>query len=148
MEKSFDDVYRPRELNEKEKELFLSLQEIEGVEVVPGVRELYTFQLRFRDEEALVSLRIRFFDEESGADVAITNMNTLALGKEKSAESVQKKGRGGVAVKKFLSWTHQKGYAHVIASQVDENARGFWTKMGFVYDERQNNGSDDWLYKP
>jgi GNAT superfamily N-acetyltransferase len=146
MKNPFED-FRPRELNEKEREIFASLQTIEGVAVTPGIREVYSFALRFVSEDSLVSVYLSFFDEQSGADVAITNITNIPIHKEQALEDIRGRGEGTEAIQKIISWSKDNGYSHIVATQVQEPAKNFWAKNGFVYDERENNCSDDWLYK-
>ena len=140
--------FKPRELDEKEKEILESLKQIEGAEVTPGIRAVYSYALRFVNDESMVSVYLSFFDEESGADVAITNMTNLPIHKEDRLESVRDKGLGTEVVQRVIAWSEEHSYNHIVATQVQETAKNFWTKNGFVYDERENNVSEDWIYRP
>ena len=146
MKNPFED-FRPRELNEKEKELFTSLKTIEGAEVTPGIREVYSFALRFVSEDSLVSVYLSFFDEQSGADMAITNITNIPIRKDQALEDVRSRGEGTEVVQKIIKWAKENSYPHIVATQVQESAKNFWTKNGFAYDERENNVSEDWLYQ-
>jgi GNAT superfamily N-acetyltransferase len=146
MGNSFEN-FKPRELSEKEKEIFASLQAIEGAEITPGIREVYSFALRFVGKESMVSVYLSFFDEQSGADVAITNMTNMPIRKEQALEEVRGQGEGTKIIQRIILWSKENGYGHIVATQVQESAKNFWAKNGFAYDERENNSSDDWLYK-
>jgi GNAT superfamily N-acetyltransferase len=140
--------FRPRELNETEREILESLQGIEGAEVTPGIREVYSFIIRFVDDESLISIYVTFFDQESKADLAITNMTNLSRMSDTSLSDVRGKGRGSEMLQRLISWAKARNKEYIIATQVQEQARTFWKKNGFVYDERENNISEDWVYKP
>jgi GNAT superfamily N-acetyltransferase len=139
--------FKPRELSEKETEILESLKQIEGAEVTPGIRAVYSYALRFVNDELMVSVYLSFFDEASGADMAITNITNLPTKKEYDAEYFRGQGLGTEVIQRVITWSKEQGYEHIIATQVQESAKGFWVKNGFVYDERENNVSEDWIYK-
>jgi hypothetical protein len=99
MSNPFED-FRPRQLDEKERVLFESLKMIEGVELTPGVRVKNAFILRFVRDDSMVSMYLSFFDEESGADLAITSMTNLPTKKEQALTEVRSRGQGSEALKK------------------------------------------------
>ncbi len=135
-----------RKIEEDERELLESLKEIEGAEI--ALAESWTkhhYRLQFRDNEAVVSVFIHFFDE-SGADIAITAMTNLSIDTKIKSESFRGQGRGSEALQKIISWAKSHNYHHIIAVQVQGPARDFWRKNGFVYDEREDNVSEDWIY--
>jgi tRNA(Met) C34 N-acetyltransferase TmcA len=90
---------------------------------------------------------VSFFDEQSNADIAITNITNIAVSKDYSVEDIRGKGEGSEVVQKIIAWAEEHSYHHIVATQVQPTAKNFWTKNGFVYDERENNVSEDWVYK-
>lgn len=139
--------FKPRELDEKEKEIFTALQEIEDAEITPGAREVYSYALRFVNQDSMVSVYLSFLDKQSGADMAITNMTHLPIRKEQPLSDIRGKGEGSVIVQRIIHWAEEHSYDHIVATQVQPTAKSFWTKNGFVYDEREGNISEDWVYR-
>ncbi len=135
-----------RQIEGEEKELLESLKEIEGAEIALDESwTKYHYRLQFRDNEAVVSVFMHFFDE-SGADLAITAMTNLSVDPKMKSESFRGQGRGSEAIQKIISWAKSHNYHRIIAVPVQGPARDFWRKNGFVYDERKDNVSEEWIY--
>jgi len=150
MEKGFSFEQRSSPETQKEKEkisLLRSLQEIEGATVSENTRESYSYKLRFENEKSFTSVYILFYDEENGADISITSITTLPKQTKDKVEEVRGMGGGSRAVQKIIEWGRANGFTKIMAAQVQESAKDFWTKNGFVYDEREDNYSEEWIYR-
>jgi hypothetical protein len=90
----------------------------------------------FRFEHAKVTIRVVFWDIQSGADVTFTNMTTLP-------EAETRKGYGSHALGLLIAFAKASGMNSFIATQVLPNIEDFWIKQGF---EKLHNQTNDFKY--
>ena len=83
-----------------------------------------------------VTLRFKLKDEQSGADIAITNMTV-------KPDSEIHKGHDRKLVEVFVGVCLDQGLRNIQAVQVLKESEGFWLKMGF---EKLNNITNDFRY--
>jgi GNAT superfamily N-acetyltransferase len=95
----------------------------------------YGYILTFCFDLARVTIRVIFNDENSGADLAVTNMVTLP-------ESERGKGCGSHALQSLLTWAKDHHLRHFRAVQVQNKSEPFWLQNGFV---RTNNKTNDFV---
>ncbi len=98
-----------------------------------------TYWAQFNFGDALTTVRIKLIDEQTGADLVITNMTTLST---KGEENQTRKGFGSKAIQNILLWAKENNLHDIRATQVAEENEAFWIKNGFVKDERPNNNND------
>jgi GNAT superfamily N-acetyltransferase len=92
-------------------------------------RELGALILAFPAEDVVTTIRVVFGDEQSEADMVITNMTTLKSGEREGAVN---RGFGSRALKTLLAWAHEQGLCHIVATQVRAQAESFWERHGFL----------------
>lgn len=96
-----------------------------------------TYRLSYKIEDALVTMRIVIDDEQSGADLAITNMTTLS-------EQHTRRGYGSTALQLLLAWADEHDMKNIQAVQVQPDSEGFWTASGF---KKMNNHTNDFMFE-
>lgn len=97
------------------------------------------FALLFRFDGTLVTIRIVLDDEQSGADLVITNMAVLP-------KQNHKRRWGSKALKKLLFHAGRCGLKNLQATEVsNEQSERFWKKNGFV---EIGNKTGDFRYSP
>lgn len=87
---------------------------------------------------ARVTIRVLFDDEQSGADLVITNMTTLP-------DAEKNLGNGSAALQELLRLAQLSGFQNVIATQVQTPSEGFWEQNKFV---KINNKTNDFQFIP
>ncbi len=97
-----------------------------------GYRATFSFQ----PSDTSVTIGFRLYDHQSGADLVITNTTTLP-------ENQQGKGYGKEAVHELVVWARGKGLQNITATQVQEESRGFWEKLGFA--PKQGSPTKDFI---
>lgn len=97
----------------------------------------YSNILTFRFNHVLVTFRIIFTDEDSGADLAITNMTVLPAHKRGS-------GCGSHALQLLLAWAKSNKLLHVQAVHVRDKSEGFWIQNGF---QKLTNETNDFVLR-
>ena len=122
--------------------LFESLQKLEGATVALDPFIKFKYRVQFRESNVVVSIFVTPFDDQSGADLAITNITTLP-------EEEKSKGHGTRALLKIIEWAKAQGYKSIKATQVQKTkeAGSFWMKNGFIYEDRPENDTNDYIYK-
>ena len=80
--------------------------------------------LTFLQGKARVTIRIVFEDEQSGADLLITNMTTLP-------DSQRNLGNGSICLSRLIHCAKRHGFEDIQATQVQNEAEGFWYNNGF-----------------
>ena len=98
--------------------------------------ESKAFIAKFSFGEAVVSIRIVLEDQQSGAELVITNMTTLPA-------YSQRRGFGSMALQIVLELARRSGITNIQAVQVQMNSEMFWVKNGFV---SMGNITNDFLY--
>ena len=94
--------------------------------------------LTFMRGRARVTIRILFNDEQSGADLVITNMTTLP-------DTEKNLGNGSAALQEMLRLAQRAGFQNIIATQVQTPSENFWKQNKFV---KTNNVTNDFQYAP
>ena len=102
----------------------------------PHERNASIFTFPF--EGGKTTIRIAVNDEQSGADLIITNMTTLP-------DSMKRKGYGSKALTELLKWVILNGLQDIQAVQVQRESEAFWIKNGF---RKIGNITNDFQYKP
>lgn len=88
--------------------------------------------------EVVVTIRVVFADQQSGAEMAITNMTTLPY-------SQTGKGYGSKALHTLLEWAQGEGLTKIVVVQVQAQSEKFWKKNAFV---ALRNATNDFKYMP
>jgi hypothetical protein len=101
-------------------------------------REVDAYVLTFQAEGAVITVRVILEDEQSGADMVITNMTTLP-------DEAKGKGYGTSALQILLLLATAKDLREVRAVQVQRASENFWRKNGFV---PLRNATNDFRYVP
>jgi hypothetical protein len=118
------------------------LNSIEILENICSVRpdsfEARAFILTFSFGDATTTIRIVFDDEQSKADMVITNMTTLP-------DTKKNKGYGSNALKQLLLTVLSKGVNTVQAVQVQVTSERFWIRNNF---QKLGNVTNDFVYAP
>ncbi len=125
--------------SEEPDQIFESLKGIEGAEVALDPFIKFKYRVQFREGESIVSIFLTPHDDQSGADLAITNMTTLP-------DQEKGRGYGSVVLQRILEWAKQEGYKKIIATQVQGAAKTFWEKNGFVWEDHPGNDTNDYIY--
>ncbi len=99
-------------------------------------RDAYVLSYNFTT--SVVTIRIVLNDEQSGAEIAITNMTTLPC-------SEMRKGYGTNALTKLIELALLFGIQRVVAVQVQDQSERFWVKNGFS--NSKNSSNDFWYTK-
>jgi RimJ/RimL family protein N-acetyltransferase len=85
----------------------------------------YVAMFEFPDR-AITRVFFNLKDEQAKSDIVITNLTTLP-------ESARGNGFASQAIQLVLAWAKEQRLNEVRATQVgNEDARGFWTKNGFI----------------
>ncbi len=92
--------------------------------------------LTFLRGRARVTIRIVFEDEQSDADLLITNMTTLP-------DSKKNLGNGSVCLKTLTNMATRFGFENIQATQVQRASENFWVCNGFV---GLKNPTNDYIY--
>ena len=106
---------------------------LRGVFEVKGDRECGTYILKSRLGKATTTLRVGLADEQSGADIVITNMTTLP-------DTEKNKGYGTSAVRCLIACAMKVGVKNIQAVQVQLPSERFWIRNGF---EKLGNITND-----
>jgi predicted GNAT family N-acyltransferase len=109
-----------------------SFDNLEGCYAQPDPIAEYGYIVTFRFKKVIVTLRIIFSDENSGADMAITNMTTLP-------ESERGRGCGSHALQLLLAWAKDHRLQHIQAVQVQDQSEKFWIQNSFLKIGNENN---------
>jgi predicted GNAT family N-acyltransferase len=92
--------------------------------------------LTFLRGRARVTIRIAFEDEQSGADLVITNMTTLP-------DAERNLGNGSTCLSTLIHFAKRHGFENIQATQVQSQSEHFWQENGFV---RLGNPTNDYAY--
>jgi len=96
-------------------------------------RELGAYKLKFRFDGVITTIRVAFDDQQSGAQMVITNMTTLPdTSGGISLDDPKGRGFGSVALQTLLTWAHNNGLTKIQAVQVQAQSERFWKKNSFV----------------
>ena len=98
----------------------------------------YAYIIKFEKEGIITTIRISFKDQ-SGADLAITNITTLP-------EEALNKGSGSQALRNLLAWAKENNLNNARAVQVQDNSENFWLKNGFRKCD-ESNPCNDFIYE-
>ncbi|MBP6881805.1 MAG: hypothetical protein KBC35_04230 [Candidatus Pacebacteria bacterium] len=112
-----------------------SFDHLEGCYARPDPISEYGNIITFYLNGATVTFRIVFNDEDSGADMAITNMTT------QPAER-RSKGYGSHALQLLLAWARSHELWHIQAVQVQDESENFWIQNGF---QKIGNETNDFV---
>ncbi len=86
--------------------------------------------------DAKTTIRIILDDEQTGADVVITNITTLPFCKTMH-------GYGSIALQSLLSRATEKKLTKIVAVQVQDYCEEFWVKNGF---KKIGNITNDFIF--
>ena len=93
--------------------------------------------LKFKINSAVVTVRVASDDEQSGADLIITNMTTLPV-----TDTGKRYGSGVIQI--LLHWARKMNLHNIQAVQVSKQSETFWIRNGF---KKLGNETNDfqWL---
>ncbi len=83
-----------------------------------------TFMLTFRYDEATVTIRLKFADEESGTDMIITGVTTHPFTERKS-------NYANIALQQVLDWADEQNLWSIEAIRVSRRDESFWRRNHF-----------------
>jgi hypothetical protein len=108
-----------------------------GARVVPDrFKTVGAYEILFPLDEGNVFVTIRILlNDKTGSDIVVTNMTTLPP--DRKAE-----GFGSEGLKKVLEWSRENNFKEIRATQVEDKDAEFWTKNGFVKDEKYSQTKD------
>jgi predicted acetyltransferase len=119
-------------------ELLKRFSEIEGVSDVSSNVHMPSVWLTFGEKVERVNMEVSLEERSGVTEVIIKNITS----------SVRGKGMGKQAVEALIVWASNNGWEVIIARDVAPDAKDFWKKRGFQYDDREENTSNDWIYRP
>ena len=112
-----------------------SLSRICHVERDRFTKDVYI--LTFKNKgEGRTTIRVGFDDEQSGAEMVITNMTTLP-------SSARGAGHGSTALRSLIAWATSVRIKNIQAVQVHGASEVFWTRNGFT---KIGNVTNDFQY--
>ncbi len=123
---------------EDHDDLLKKFSQIEGVTEVSSNVHLNSVWLTFGKTIERVNVEVELEKRENETEVIIKNITA----------SVRGQGLGSGAVESIITWAHNEGWETIIARDVVPAAEEFWKRRGFIYDEKPENISHDWIYKP
>ncbi len=107
-----------------EEQMVFELESL-GATIKKEPNEKGAYVATFSFETAITTIRFILNDEQTGAELVITNMTTLP-------NEEQGKGWGSYAVKNILRWAKANKLTKILVDQVQSDSEVFWNKNGFI----------------